>query len=227
MAPKTPWPPPKPRPSGGRTTLDAAIEAGAQGYAGLKARLAEAAKVQPGQIAQAQAGRRALTTAQYLAVAAYFRDAKGIPWVTGPWLLRDRSRLAGGIVIDHVEDGADRPDVVTTIATHLAAIPADGRTSQAALAAVHAAICDHAPGWQSWAADSPEIVSAATADYARAALGGTLSAAHSAHAAEALVLTLISSVEPDSWATLRALLSDAVDRIETAHRRRYAGTETP
>ena len=212
MTAKTSWPPPKPRHDKSRTALDAAIEAGAQGYAGLKARLAEAAKVQPGQIAQAQLGRRALTIEQYRAVAAYFIESKGIPWVTLPWLLRDRSRISGGLTIEHGEDSPNCPDAVTVIATHLAAIPAGQRTRKAALAAVHAALYAHDEGWHSWAPESPPIVATSVAEYAKAA--GAADYDNAAKATEVFVSAIITAYQPPTWAELRRLFEEAITLFE-------------
>jgi hypothetical protein len=210
MPTQTTWPPPKPRHDKARTALDMAIDLGHQGYSGLKARIAEAAKVQPGQVAQAQLGRRPLTIEQYRAVSAYLVDAKGMTWATLPWLLMDRARLSGGITIENVN--RDYPDVVDHIAVHLAALPRDQRNTRAALGAVHAALYAHDEGWHQWRPDSPSIVAAATAEYAQAA--GILNYVHALKAAEAFVRIMIATHKPATWAELRSLFEQAIDRFE-------------
>jgi hypothetical protein len=187
-----------------------AIELGHQGYAGLKARIAEAAKVQPGQVAQAALGRRPLTIEQYRAVSAYLVNAKGMTWATLPWLLMDRSRISGGITVEHV--GTDRPDLATFIAVQLAALPTDERTPEAVLAAVHAAHYAFREEWHGWPPNSPAIVAASIAELAQAM--GYLHTAHAAKTAERFVQLLIAAHKPATWEELRGLFQAAIDRFE-------------
>ncbi len=215
MPTQTTWPPPKPRHDKARTALDMAIELGHQGYNGLKARIAEAAKVQPGQVAQAQLGRRPLTIEQYRAVSAYLANAKGMTWATLPWLLMDRARLSGGIVIENVN--RDHPDVVDQIAVHLAALTPDQRTPEAALAAVHAGLYAFREEWHPWRQDSPPIAAAAIAEYAQAI--GFLHYVHAAKTAEKCVQLMIAAHKPATWDELRGLFATAIDRFDLDPRR--------
>jgi hypothetical protein len=150
-----------------------------------------------------------------LAIGAYFTRAKGIPWANGPFFLMDRSRLSGcGIAVEHV--GGDRPDLATHIAVHLAAIPANERTAEAALAAVHAGLYAYHDDWHGWPPSSPPIVAAATAEYVQAM--GYLHHAHAAKTAERCVQLLIAAHKPATWEELRDLFKVAIDRFEKPQR---------
>jgi hypothetical protein len=211
MPPTTQWPPTKPTNTEGRTALDVAVSADTTGLPGLKAQVARAAGVQPTQLSLALRGGRPLTNAQYLAIGAYFVRCKGIPWANGPFFLMDRSRLSGsGISVAHV--GGDRPDLATFLAVHLAAIPTDERTTEAALAAVHAGLYAYHDDWHGWPPSSPPIVAAAIAELAQAM--GYLHTAHAAKTAERFVQLLIAAHKPSTWAELRGLFEQAIDRFE-------------
>jgi len=146
-----------------------------------------------------------------LAIGRYFVRSKGIPWANGPFFLMDRSRLSGcGIAVEHV--GGDRPDLATFIAVHLAAIPTDERTPEAVLAAVHAGHYAFREEWHGWPPSSPAIVAASIADLAQAM--GYLHTAHAAKTAERCVQLIIAAHKPSTWAELRSLFEQAIDRFE-------------
>ncbi len=211
IPPQTQWPPTKPTDTAGRTALDVAVSSDTTGLPGLKAQVARAAGVQPTQLSLALKGGRPLTNAQYLAIGRYFVRSKGIPWANGPFFLMDRSRLSGcGIAVEHV--GGDRPDLATFIAVHLAAIPTDERTPEAVLAAVHAGHYAFREEWHGWPPSSPAIVAASIADLAQAM--GYLHTAHAAKTAERCVQLIIAAHKPSTWAELRSLFEQAIDRFE-------------